>query len=148
MWKQSYRRGGMSTKSKKQHIWKNKSLTFKSSKLSVKRNMGLNWDQIRSNIASQRSFIKKDQKTLIRLFWNIVKKAKRKQMTTRLKPVHFFIPSYVQVDFRTLSFIKIKSPMYKDIHYPFQISLSKTYSFYKSQGFLFKLLINLDPRGN
>jgi hypothetical protein len=69
-------------------------------------------------------------------------------MTTRLKPVHFFIPSYVQVDFRTLSFIKIKSPMYKDIHYPFQISLSKTYSFYKSQGFLFKLLINLDPRGN
>jgi hypothetical protein len=123
-------------KPEKQHIWRNKRLTSKWNKLSVKRNIDLNWDQIRSNIVGQSSSMKGDQTTLIRLFWNIVKKAKRKQITTRLKPVHFFIPSYVQVDFRTLSFIKIGSTTYKDIHYPFQISLSKTYSFYKSQGFL------------
>ncbi len=123
-------------KPEKQHIWRNKRLTSKWNKLSVKRNIDLNWDQIRSNVVGQSFSMKGDQTTLIRLFWNIVKKAKRKQITTRLKPVHFFIPSYVQVDFRTLSFIKIGSTTYKDIHYPFQISLSKTYSFYKSQGFL------------
>ncbi len=79
---------------------------------------------------------KKDQKRqLIWLFWKIVKHQKRKKIIIRLKPVHFFIPTYLMIDFRTLSAIKIKSPSYKDRHYPFQISLAKTTSFFKSQGF-------------
>jgi len=65
----------------------------------------------------------------------MLKKKKRKKARIRLKPVHFFIPNYLQMDFRTLSVIKIKSPIYIDMHYPFQISLAKTHSFYKSQGY-------------
>ena len=84
---------------------------------------------------SNQQFFKKNQKSLIRLFWKKVKKQKRNKTVIRLKPVHFFIPKYLQIDFRTLSAIKMKSPQYSDIHYPFQISLSKTYSFYKNQGF-------------
>ena len=140
--KQYYRKTDRQNNSKKRQgfitisqKWKLKNYTFQPSKLNLKRNINLSWSKIRSGIADRRSIIKKDRERLIRLFWNIVKKSKRKQITTRLKPVHFFIPSYLQVDFRTLSFIKIKSPTYRDIHYPFQISPSKTYSFYKSQGF-------------
>lgn len=81
------------------------------------------------------SFCYKKKKSLIWLFWKTLKKRKRKKSVIRLKPVHFFIPSYLHVDFRTLSAIKRKSPHSDELHYPFQISLSKTYSFYKSQGF-------------
>ena len=80
-------------------------------------------------------FFYKKKKSLIWLFWKTLKKRKRKKSVIRLKPVHFFIPSYLHVDFRTLSAIKRKSPHSNELHYPFQISLSKTYSFYKSQGF-------------
>jgi ribosomal protein S4 len=95
------------------------------------------WKQkrnMRSSNISQ-SFFKKKQKSLLWLFWKRLKKQKRKKAIIRLKPVHFFIPAYLQMDFRTLSAIKRKTPSYSEMHYPFQISLPKTYSFYKSQGF-------------
>ena len=94
------------------------------------------WSHKLANPVSSRVFNKNDKKLLISLFWKRLKKKKRNKITIRLKPVHFFIPAYLQMDFRTLSIVKIKSPIFKDRHYPFQISLSKTYSFYKSQGFL------------
>lgn len=53
----------------------------------------------------------------------------------RLKGVHFFIPNYLQIDFRTLRAIKIESPNEKERFYPFRISLPKRYSFYRSKGF-------------
>lgn len=81
-------------------------------------------------------FFKNKRKSVLWILWKILKKQKRKKAIIRLKPVHFFIPAYLQIDFRTLSAIKIKSPVYKDRQYPFQISLPKTYSFYKSQGYL------------
>lgn len=126
----------------KSNIFKSKAISEKS-KLYGQRAQALNqnkaiewkWGQIIPRKFSNRVFVKKNQKRLIRLFWQRLKKKKRKKMTIRLKAVHFFIPSYLQRDFRTLSVIKIKSPVFKDRHYPFQISLSKTYSFYKSQGF-------------
>jgi ribosomal protein S4 len=98
-------------------------------------NIGWKWGQVIPRKMNNRVIVKKSQKNLAWLFWKILKKKKRKKITIRLKPVHFFIPSYLQIDFRTLSVIKIKSPLFKDRHYPFQISLSKTYSFYKSRGF-------------
>ena len=55
----------------------------------------------------------------------------------RRKSVHFFIPSYLQIDFRTLRAVKIQSPSLEDIYYSFRISLPKVYSFYQAQGFLF-----------
>lgn len=81
------------------------------------------------------NFKKEQKRQLIWLFWKIVKHKKRKKRIIRLKPVHFFIPTYLMIDFRTLSAIKLKSPSYEDRHYPFQISLAKTTSFFKSQGF-------------
>ena len=92
-----------------------------------------------SKYATQRGFSKNKQKTHKRLKWaffKINKKNKRKQSIRRLKPVHFYIPGYLQIDFRTLTAIKRKSPSWTDINYPFQISLAKTYTFYKSRGFL------------
>jgi len=95
------------------------------------------WSRKLTNPLSIRVFDKnKNKNRLISLFWKRLKKKKRNKITIRLKPVHFAIPAYLQIDFRTLSIVKIKSPIFKDRHYPFQISLSKTYSFYKSQGFL------------
>ena len=69
--------------------------------------------------------------------FKINKKKERKQRITRIKSVHFFVPSYLQIDFRTLTLIKIKSPSIKERYYPFQMSLAKTYTFYKSRGYLF-----------
>ena len=77
----------------------------------------------------------KGRKQLKWLFFKRNKKKSRKARITRLKGVHFFVPSYLQIDFRTLTVIKMKSPTLKDRHYPFQISLPKTYTFYKSRGY-------------
>lgn len=63
------------------------------------------------------------------------KKKLRYNKIVRLNPVHFFIPSYIQMDFRTLRAIKVQSPCPDDLHYPFRISLAKTYAFYKAKGF-------------
>jgi len=63
------------------------------------------------------------------------KKQLRYNKIVRLNPVHFFIPSYLQRDFRTLRAIKVQSPCPDSLHYPFRISLAKTYAFYHSKGF-------------
>jgi len=63
------------------------------------------------------------------------KKKLRYNKIVRLNPVHFFIPSYIQIDFRTLRAIKVQSHCPEDMHYPFRISLAKMYAFYNSQGF-------------
>jgi hypothetical protein len=63
------------------------------------------------------------------------KKKIRGKKYRRRKSVHFFIPSYLQIDFRTLRAVKRQSPSREDIHYSFRISLPKLYSFYRSQGF-------------
>jgi len=61
------------------------------------------------------------------------KKNIRYNKFTRVKPIHFFIPTYLQIDFRTLRAIKIQSPALQDMHYPFRISLAKRYAFYRSK---------------
>jgi len=63
------------------------------------------------------------------------KKKVRYNKIVRLNPVHFFIPSYIQRDFRTLRAIKVQSPCPDELHYPFRISLAKIYAFYKAKGF-------------
>ncbi len=59
----------------------------------------------------------------------------RYQKFPRLKGVHFFIPSYYYVDFRTLRLVKTSMPNLKDIQHTFRGSLAKVSFFYNSQGF-------------
>lgn len=75
------------------------------------------------------------RKRLLRFYSKRHKKISRAQQFPRLKPVHFFIPAYLQRDFRTLSAVKIQSPGQEEIYYPFRISLAQIHSFYRSQGF-------------
>ena len=63
------------------------------------------------------------------------KKRIRGKKYIRRKSVHFFIPSYLQIDFRTLRAVKRQSPSLEDIYYSFRISLPKVYSFYRAKGF-------------
>ena len=63
------------------------------------------------------------------------KKHIRRQKILRLKTVHFYVPAYLQMDFRTLRSVKIQSPAIADIHYSFRGSLAKVHSFYASRGF-------------
>ena len=68
----------------------------------------------------------------------VIKRRKKKIRgikNIRRKSIHFFIPSHLQIDFRTLRAIKMQSPKLEDIYYSFRISLPKIYSFYRSQGF-------------
>jgi hypothetical protein len=69
-----------------------------------------------------------------RFYWKANKKKIRYKKYPRLKAVHFYIPSYIQMDFRTLCAIKIESPKLNEIYFPFRISLAKVYSFYRSKG--------------
>ncbi len=71
---------------------------------------------------------------LLRLYRKRNKKLIRRNKRPRLKPIHFFIPSYMQMDFRTLRAVKIQSPSFEDIYYPFRISLSSVHSFYRTKG--------------
>ena len=72
---------------------------------------------------------------LLRFYFKKYKKSIQKKKIIRLKDVHFFIPPYLQIDFRTLRVIKVQSPSSDEIYYPFRISLPKRYSFYRSKGF-------------
>jgi hypothetical protein len=72
---------------------------------------------------------------LLRFYFKKYKKAVQNKKMIRLKGVHFFIPSYLQMDFRTLRSVKVQSPSQADIYYPFRVSLAKRYSFYRSRGY-------------
>jgi hypothetical protein len=61
-------------------------------------------------------------------------KVNRKKRTPRLKNMHWFVPSYIHFNFKTLQGVLCKSPSTKDIHFPFKGSLLKVYSFYRSTG--------------
>jgi len=65
----------------------------------------------------------------------IKKKRVRIKKYIRIKGIHFFIPKYFQINFRTLSIMKRGSASQKDIYYPFRRSLAAVYSFYISKGF-------------
>jgi hypothetical protein len=62
-------------------------------------------------------------------------KKERRRKFPRLKAVHWYVPSYLHRDFRTLRAVRIKSPSTDEIHHSFQASLGKLHSFYRSRGF-------------
>lgn len=62
-------------------------------------------------------------------------KKERRRKFPRLKSVHWYVPTYLHRDFRTLRAVRIKSPSTDDIHHSFQASLGKLHSFYRSRGF-------------
>jgi len=72
---------------------------------------------------------------LLRFYFKKAKKTVQNQKRIRLKGIHYFIPSYIQIDYRTLRAVKVQSSSQEDIYYPFRISLSKRYSFYRSRGY-------------
>jgi hypothetical protein len=61
-------------------------------------------------------------------------KKNKRLRTVRLKKVHWAIPRYIYLDFRTLRGILLYAPLPKEIHYSFRCSLTKIASFYKSLG--------------
>lgn len=72
---------------------------------------------------------------LLRLYFKKYKKTIQNKKIIRLKAVHFFIPSYLQIDFRTLRAVKVQSAAREKVFYPFRISLAKRHSFYRSRGY-------------
>jgi len=61
---------------------------------------------------------------------------KRKRRTSpRLKVIHWYIPSYIHFDTKTMLAIYLYNPLPEEIYYSFKCSLPKIYSFYKSRGF-------------
>lgn len=59
-------------------------------------------------------------------------KKARKRRNFRLKVVHWALPKYMQMDFRTMRAVLLYPPVPKEIHYSFKCSLIKIASFYKS----------------
>jgi hypothetical protein len=66
---------------------------------------------------------------------------RRRRAFPRLKSVHIYFPTYVQNDFRTLRSIKISHPKTKEIFTGFRLSPAKMFSFYKTRGYLFSVLM-------
>lgn len=56
----------------------------------------------------------------------------RKRRNPRLKVVHWALPKYMQMDFRTMRAVLLYPPVPNEIHYSFKCSLIKIASFYKS----------------
>lgn len=71
----------------------------------------------------------------LRFYFKKYKKTTQNKKIIRLNGVHRYLPSYLQMDFRTLRTVKIQAPSEENIVYPFYISLPKRYSFYRSRGF-------------
>lgn len=70
------------------------------------------------------------------LFYFIMKKrkkARRRLSVPRLKGVHWYIPSYIHFDFKTMQSIFLYHPLAQEIHYSFKASLPKLFSFYRSR---------------
>lgn len=61
------------------------------------------------------------------------KKAKKRRIA-RLKRVHWAIPSYIHLDFRTMRGVFLYAPRPEEVHYSFKCSLTKISSFYKALG--------------
>lgn len=59
-------------------------------------------------------------------------KKMRRLRIFRLKRVHWAVPAYMQVDFRTLRAVLLYPPFPNEIHHSFKCSLTKISSFYKS----------------
>ena len=80
------------------------------------------------------------QKTLRRsplyyfLIYRRLKKARRLSIP-RLKSVHWYIPSYIHFDFRTMQAVFLHHPLPEEIFYSFKCSLPKITSFYRSRGY-------------
>jgi len=91
--------------------------------------------QQKGHIVIESYYKKRKRFKILRFISKRYKKQKRVKKYIRLKAVHFFIPFYLQIDFRTLRVVKIKSPSQYNVFYPFRISLAKRYSFYRSKGF-------------
>lgn len=90
-----------------------------------------------------RLFFRFDQKTgqkiargNILTFFLINRKYKKERRLSlpRLKPIHWYVPSYIYFDAPTLRGVLLYTPQANEIVYSFRCSLSQIYSFYKSLG--------------
>lgn len=76
-------------------------------------------------------------------------KRERRRKLPRLKPVHRFLPSYIQRERRTLRARRLRSPASEERRYPFRGPASHLFTFYRSRGRLllfsgiFSFLTNL-----
>jgi len=68
------------------------------------------------------------------LIYRRLKKARRLSIP-RLKSVHWYIPSYIHFDFRTMQAVFLHHPLPEEIFYSFKCSLPKITSFYRSRGY-------------
>jgi hypothetical protein len=63
------------------------------------------------------------------------KRTKRGMSIPRIKPVHWYVPSYIHFDATTLSAVYLYNPSPNEVIYSFKCSLKNVYSFYRSRGF-------------
>lgn len=61
------------------------------------------------------------------------RKARRRVSVPRLKGVHWYTPSYIHFDFKTMQSIFLHHPLSKEIHYSFKGSLGKLQAYYNSK---------------
>ena len=88
-----------------------------------------------NNFFKYNKYIINHRKYLFRLKAKYIKKIKRKKKISRKNNLHFFRPKYIQIDYRTLSVIKVETQKECNIYFPFRISLNKIYAFYRSKGY-------------
>ena len=62
-------------------------------------------------------------------------KAKRRQSIQRFRSVHWYIPSYIYFDFRTLRAVYLYNPKPEEVVYSFKCSLAQIHSFYRTLGY-------------
>jgi hypothetical protein len=62
-------------------------------------------------------------------------KSKRRQSIQRLRSVHWYVPSYIYFDFRTLRAVYLYNPKPEEIVFSFKCSLPQIYSFYRTLGY-------------
>lgn len=61
------------------------------------------------------------------------RKARRRVSVPRLKGVHWYTPSYIHFDFKTMQSIFLHHPLSREIHYSFKGSLGKLQAYYSSK---------------
>jgi hypothetical protein len=61
-------------------------------------------------------------------------KKTKKFALPRLKKVHWFVPNYIYIDYRTLRAVYLYNPRPEEIVYSFKCSLRAIHAFYRSRG--------------
>lgn len=74
-------------------------------------------------------------KNMIHFLIKRKEKQKRLRMAQRLRPYHFYVPQYLEIDWETMTGMLITMPKNNEIYFPFRCNLRQIYSYYRSRGY-------------